>query len=93
MRAEAFTAARLERQLEDQTRSFLRDHTVNRYDEGSRTMYLSKIFDWFSEDFGTRTNAVLDFVAGRLPEATARAVRAGGVKVELLDYDWTLNGK
>ena len=36
---------------------------------------------------------VPEFVAPFLPEAEAKRVRAGGLKVKFTDYDWSLNGK
>ncbi|MBI3637325.1 MAG: DUF547 domain-containing protein [Candidatus Rokubacteria bacterium] len=46
LRTEAYRASDLGRQLDDQARTFLRDPTKNRFDAGTRTLYLSSIFNW-----------------------------------------------
>ena len=51
LRPEAYTAEQLEAQLEDQTRRFLADRSRNRVDVQSQTVQVSKIFDWYGDDF------------------------------------------
>lgn len=99
LRPEAYRGDDLDAQLEDQTRRFLRDRTRNRWDRAEGTLYLSRIFDWYEEDFalafrGRRLRE--EFLAhyakelGMTPdEAAARA--AGEFEIEFLDYDWSLN--
>ena len=54
--------------------------------------YLSKIFDWFSEDFvnhsGSLTNYVQQFVDDPV---LARDLATSSYKAEFLEYDWNLN--
>lgn len=101
LRPEAFTADRLEAQLEDQTRRFLSDRSRNRWDAAADTLYLSSIFDWYKGDFesGWRgSRSVTAFVA-RYPTAlgvdaaSAARIAAGEVEIEYLDYDWKLNAR
>jgi hypothetical protein len=83
LREEAYVAARLEAQLEEQARRFLSDRARNRFRDGK--LEVSKIFDWFKEDFEPRERyfqryaALLGVPAGVSPALT------------FLDYDWTLN--
>ena len=93
LRSEAYRAAALDRQLDDAARGFLRDTTRNRFDAAARTLWLSAIFDWFDDDFEHAAGSVPAFVARYTDEPTARAIRDGGVRVEFLDYDWSLNGR
>ena len=44
---EAFTAGKLDAQLDDGMRRFLADATRNRYDAASGRLLVSKIFDWY----------------------------------------------
>ncbi len=92
LREEAYAAARLDAQLEEQARRFLSDRSRNRYDAGSGRLQVSRIFDWYAEDFEPRARyfaAHADLLAG---DAAARAaISAGRAPVEFLDYDWTLN--
>ncbi len=94
---EAFSADRLDAQLEDGMRRFLGDPTRNRYHNGK--LEVSQIFKWFREDFekGHQGFATLPDVFARYaaqlaaaPEGQA-ALRAKTVAVNYLDYDWALN--
>jgi hypothetical protein len=85
LRAEPYVAARLEAQLEDQARRFLSDSSRNRYREGR--LEVSKIFDWYKEDFEPR-NAYFARYA-ELLGADAGAVSAA--RITFLEYDWALN--
>lgn len=93
LRSEAYRARDLDAQLADAARSFVRDPAQNRFDAGSRTLYLSSIFDWFREDFEGAAGTLPAFVARYADESTAGAIGAGGVRAEFLDYDWSLNGR
>ena len=66
---------------------------MNRFDAATRTLHLSSIFKWFREDFDKGAGSVPAFVARYADAATASAIRAGGVRIEFLDYDWSLNGR
>lgn len=98
-------AATLDAQLEDLMRRFLSDRSRNRYDAGSRTLRLSRIFDWYADDFRKGGKSFLGYtgfssvaeVGARYAELLAdgeadRALlRAQQAKVEFLEYDWALN--
>ncbi len=51
LRSEAYTAASLDAQLDEQARQFVNDPFRNRFDKATRTAHLSEIFKWFDEDF------------------------------------------
>lgn len=99
LREEAFLPERLDAQLDEQTARFLADRSRNRYDAASGRLKVSKIFDWYGEDFrlGHRgIRSLAGFFAGqaeRLAEAPAdqARLRAGTVPIDFLDYDWALN--
>jgi len=93
LRTDAYRAAELDRQFDDAARGFLRDPTRNRFDAATNTLRLSSIFDWFREDFEGAAGSLQAFVARYAEPPTARAVGAGGLRVEFLDYDWSLNGR
>jgi hypothetical protein len=100
LRNEAYTAELLNRQLEDGMRRFLSDATRNRFDTVSGRLQLSKIFDWYGEDFQqgyhgfTSLKATLAqyayLLANGLPEAHQR-ILTGDYQIIFLDYDWHLN--
>jgi hypothetical protein len=90
LREEAYTAERLERQLDEQAVRFLSDRSRNRYESGR--LEVSKIFDWFKEDFGVREQYFAKYakLLADTPEAQ-KAVAEGKVPLAFLEYDWSLN--
>jgi hypothetical protein len=93
LRSEAYSAARLDTQLEEQARQFVNDTFRNRFDPATRTAHLSEIFKWFDEDFRGPAGSPQKYIAKYAadPEA-AKLLAADGFKVEWIDYDWSLNG-
>lgn len=97
LREEAYTAEKLEQQLEQQTVRFLSDKTRNRFNKAE--MELSSIFKWYQEDFslGFRASDSLSaFILlyaeslGLTPEQQA-LLKAKKMDVDYLPYDWQLN--
>ena len=80
----AFQAVQLDEQLEAATVNFLNDKSVNRVDPNSNRLLVSKIFDWYGEDFDDVTAFILSKMQG--VESSNRAF-----KLDYLDYDWGLN--
>lgn len=95
LRSEAYVGARLEAQLEEETRRFLTERPeANRVDLATRTLHLSPIFVWFKEDFGDSDAAVGRFVARYLPPGPARELaRGGALRLVTTPYDWSLNAQ
>jgi hypothetical protein len=93
LRDEAYRGSGLDAQLDEAARTFLRDPARNRYDPASRTLSLSRIFEWFRGDFEGAAGTLPAFVERYADERTAEALRRGGVQVEFLEYDWALNGR
>ena len=59
-----------------------------------RTLYLSKIFDWYGKDFGPDLPARLRFLSRFLYDREERSFvfnNADTLKVEYQEYDWSLN--
>jgi len=93
LRAEAYTAARLETQLEEQAHTFISDTSKNYFEPDRRIARLSKIFDWFEEDFARHSGSVQQYLAQYVTDPNiAAALRGQEYKVKYLKYDWSLNG-
>ena len=93
LRSEAYVPARLDTQLADNARVFLNDTTKNRFDVERGVAELSKIFKWFSEDFGGDQQAVQRSIAAWVEDSeVSQRLTFGGFKIRYLDYDWSLNG-
>jgi len=91
LREEAYTGAKLEAQLEEQTVRFLSDRSRNRFDGNTDTLQLSSIFDWYGEDFAEGRLAIfLAHYAGALGAERA-ALAKKDLEIAFLDYDWRLN--
>ncbi|MBL8347392.1 MAG: DUF547 domain-containing protein [Rubrivivax sp.] len=99
LREEAFVPDRLEAQLDEQALRFMSDRSRNRFNAQRGRLEVSKIFDWFGEDFrlGHRGIASLPAFAAKYADQLADApaerekVRGAQVDVAFLDYDWKLN--
>ncbi len=86
--AEPFTGSNLERQLEEATISFINDPQSN-FVKGGR-LYVSRIFKWFGEDFNDDILGYFrSYARGELAKQIANAGKE--LKIEYLDYDWSLN--
>jgi hypothetical protein len=89
----AYEGAQLDRQLEHVAREFINDPMRNRFDREKKIAFLSKIFDWFTEDFEAQAGSLSLYVAQYVADPDlARDLMATPYRIEFLDYDWSLNG-
>ncbi len=97
LRSEAYTGARLDRQLDGQARIFLLESPEkNRVDVDERTVYLSEVFKFrdYEKDFGGSEEAVARYIARFYPDGPARELLMGGdFEVRYTRYDWSLNSQ
>ncbi len=108
LRAQAYRGDVLEEQLNEQTQRFLHDPSKGvRIDAVAGTIHLSKIFDWFAEDFTAshrprqnypgldrEESGALSFIANhRSDPELQRLLRESRIEVDFLPYDWTLNDR
>ncbi len=92
LRDEAYVAERLEQQLAENAREFLRRPGNFRADAAARRIYLSQILQLFAGDFGPDQSAILRAIAPYLPDDESRQLAISGrVVVSYLEYDWSLN--
>jgi hypothetical protein len=90
LREEAYAGRRLEQQLEEQARRFLADRSRNRLRQGE--LEVSRIFDWFKEDFEPRAAYFARYADLLSDDPKGREAIAGGkMQIRFLDYDWSLN--
>lgn len=98
LRNDAYDGAHLDSQLADAARRFLGDHSRNRYDAADGSLHVSKIFDWYANDFqGGKNSSVKQFLAAYaavLSDDTAvqKRLRQQQVPIDYLPYNWKLNG-
>ena len=88
-----FEAEILDQQLTEATNTFINDTMRNYFDPTTKTAHISKIFDWFEEDFVKHSGSVQKYLAQYVnDEAVAKDLRAENYKIRYLKYDWSLNG-
>ena len=88
-----YTAEALDDQLDSTMRRWLADPRKGlRTDRARRSVTLSRIFDWFEEDFDAAGGPVA-FAARYAPEADRSwlAEPPASLEVDHFDYDWSLN--
>lgn len=80
----AYRGATVDSLLEADMRAFVTDVSRNRFNAATKTMTLSKVFDWYIADFGG---------ADQLPEFLGHFTgrKLTGWKVTYSEYDWALN--
>jgi len=104
LRNEPYVAMKLDDQLDDQTRRFLRNPTKFRIDRAGKRVYISSIFKWFGKDFvktyGTDykfagrsadERAVLNYISTYVGENDRQYMETAKYRIVYLDYDWSLN--
>jgi len=86
---EPYVGERLDRQLDRVATGFINNPRYNRL-EGDILM-VSKIFDWFAEDFN---DDVIGFflLYAEPPLRQQLKDNRSRIRIEYLDYDWSLNG-
>jgi hypothetical protein len=90
---EAFRGERLDAQLEQQSFAYLERSDallVDEHPNGRLSVRLSKIFDWYADDFGGAAG-VRKFVLDYAPETIKARLGDGKFKPTHMKYDWSLN--
>lgn len=96
LRPEAYTGERLDHQLTDNTRRFLSDRTRNHFDQNEQTLRVSRLFEWYTEDFAAASGSVAAFLAGYaealdLPRDARQRLANDDLPIRFELYDWSLN--
>lgn len=84
----------LDRQLDEATRTFINDQANVRVDHEARELLLSRIFDWYTEDFlrdePTLVDFLLDYASADLRGDLEKARQ---YDLAFLSYDWSVNAR
>ena len=93
LRSEAYSAEQLQRQLDDNARDFINDSSKNRFDKKQRIAWISKIFDWYQQDFEAKGHNLQAYIADYVSDPeVAVLLRQQAFTIRYMDYDWSLNG-
>ena len=92
LRAEPYTADRLDTQLDEAARTFLANPAKGLVPgPDGKTAKVSSIFKWFGDDFGV-VGGVSTFIRTKAdPSAAARIAGLTDAGLSYLEYDWSLN--
>jgi hypothetical protein len=93
LREEAYTAERLDAQLEDQTKRFFADRNKFQLDKRGKFMRLSKIIQWEQRHILNVEDSILKFLARYVPPEDAELVQSGTLSIRFPRYDTDLNGE
>lgn len=91
LRNEAYVGEKLNAQLDEQAKAFLNDTLRNAIDLPSKTLYLSKIFDWYEDDFVKAAGSTQKYLARYADGELKQKLLNEEFNIEYLDYDWGLN--
>jgi len=82
----AYYPDNVDSRLDERARFVINDERWVRVDSPSKTIYLSKIFEWYREEFERDAGSLVGYVgkyhAGDIPDDIA---------VRFMEYDWSLN--
>ncbi len=92
LRTEPYAAQRLDAQLDDATRKFLKNPTKGLLPgRNGQPTKVSRIFKWFDEDFAP-VGGVAHFIRANVnPTLDGRVGELRDSDLTYLDYDWSLN--
>lgn len=93
LRSQAYTGARLNEQLEDQTRYCHAHERWLALDDERSVASLTKLYDWYGDDFLQVADSVLSYAAGYAEPLKAALDAGRELQVDWLDYDWRLNSR
>jgi len=86
--SEPYQGSILDQQLDESTRAFINDPEKNRL-EGN-TLYVSKIFKWFKDDFDGDIAVFFSNYADKNLKNTL-SDKKSQINIKYLNYDWSLN--
>jgi hypothetical protein len=86
----AYTEENVQTRLEEETRKYMNSERGMRIDRAENTLYLSKLFDWFAEDFIRKAGSVEAFIRPYLSQE-ALSFLDRNPKISYLEYNWALN--
>jgi len=90
--AKAYVGERLDEQLDSQVASWLADPSRNRFDAQASKVAVSRIFDWFKDDFARDAGSVQAWLAAHAPAKERDWLSsAKEVAIEFQPYSWKLD--
>ena len=82
----AYQADQLDKQLDEKTRQSFNNSQYIRIDKAAKKVEVSKIFDWYQDDFTRESSSVLAYINQYRNEPIPQ-----DYTVDYYEYDWNLN--
>ncbi len=94
LRSEAYTASKLNAQLNDQGKAFLRVGNGQSFDATKKRADISSLFKWYAVDFGKTDTDLIKFLSAFAPSHASKSMKNNAAKWSVLstEYDWKING-
>ena len=93
LRNEAYLAARIDEQLEDQARYAHSHDRWFRFEPDTQAVHLTRLYKWYGGDFEQVAGSVLEYAAQYSDELKRALAEGGRPRVRWLPYDWSLNDR
>ena len=91
LRAAAFTGEELDEQLDEQARRFVADSARMKLNQRKKRLEVSKIFEWFAEDFERDAGSVQAWIQRYAPGEASERKWIAKAKLKYQEYSWKLN--
>ena len=91
LRREAYVGGRIDKQLDENTREWLANAELNRFDPRSAQAEVSSIFSWYEEDFAAYPGGLEGFLRRYGPQETMAALGNKRLRISFLSYHWGIN--
>lgn len=91
LRNEAYQGATLNRQLDENIRTWLSNAALNEFLPQQRTAKVSMIYKWYAEDFRKSYGSVEKFLAKYAPSGLGSFLLQTGAKLDYFPYKWGIN--
>jgi hypothetical protein len=88
----AYTDKNVQAMLDEETRKYMNSQRGSRIANAENTLYLSKIFDWFADDFIKKSGSVTEFIKPYVNGGVLSFLEQNP-RISYLDYNWALNAK
>jgi hypothetical protein len=88
----AYTEENVQNKLKEETRSYINSPRGTRLDRSKNTLYLSKLFDWYADDFKAQSGSVLNFIKPYLAPESLSFLKQDP-KISYIHYNWALNAQ
>ena len=86
LKSEAYNPIELEKELDEQVKSTLNDPAFFQFDRDNGKVKISRIFDWYSNDFGQSNEERVEFINKYLEVDIPQ-----NSSLSFMKYDWSLN--